>query len=216
MCHKTNHIPAAPGPCMFQLRDKRSYSMMSRLFGGLIRLGFLTPCNPPSLYLRRGNMDNNVIRAPPDIITLYAIGGITQALFIGGLVTLGVTCLVLLSRKSQEDTAQRGFWRMYIVLLIFVNLGFLSTSFLLLRKLIYSGAGVLENQLCNGGMVLIASFTDGVLVSVNLLVTATLPDMLFVEGMAMLHGTESFRTWSLAITECLLDPPFMSVGHNYG
>ncbi|KAF9442324.1 hypothetical protein P691DRAFT_811029, partial [Macrolepiota fuliginosa MF-IS2] len=52
----------------------------------------------------------------------------------------------------------------YIVLLIFVNLGFLSVCFLLLHKLIYSGAGTLENNICNGGMVLIASLTDGVLV----------------------------------------------------
>ncbi|KAF9442320.1 hypothetical protein P691DRAFT_811031 [Macrolepiota fuliginosa MF-IS2] len=109
-------------------------------------------------------MDNNMIQVPPGTITLHAIGSITQALFIGGLITLGVTCLVLLSRKSQEDTAQRGFWRMYIVLLIFVNLGFLAVSFLLLHKLIYSGARTLENQLCNGGMVLIAGLTDGVLV----------------------------------------------------
>ncbi|KAF9442969.1 hypothetical protein P691DRAFT_809686 [Macrolepiota fuliginosa MF-IS2] len=106
----------------------------------------------------------NTVQVPPGTITLYAIGSIFQALFIGGLVTLGMTCFVLFSRKSQGDTAQRNFWRAYIILLIFINLGFLSVTFLFLRKLIYSSGGQLEGQLCDGSVILIASLTDGVLV----------------------------------------------------
>lgn len=121
----------------------------------------------------------------PHIITAFAIGEVIQALFIGGLLVLGVTCLFLLSQQNHESTTQWRLWQVYITVLMLANLGFLGTSFLWLNYLIKSittrliGERQTSTILSFAGAILIASLTDGVLVSMNLLRA----------GIPLMHGS---------------------------
>jgi cytochrome bd-type quinol oxidase subunit 2 len=53
-----------------------------------------------------------------------SIGPFLGALFSGGLVALGVMCMILLSSKGQGRTKQRRITQIYVVLVVTIVLGY--------------------------------------------------------------------------------------------
>lgn len=58
-----------------------------------------------------------------------AVEILLMALFDGGLVVMGITCISLLTNGGRK-IAHRRFWRAFVAVLIFLNISFLLESFL--------------------------------------------------------------------------------------
>lgn len=60
---------------------------------------------------------------------IMAVEILLIALFDGGLIVMGITCISLLTNASRK-TPYRKFWRAYVSVLIFLNISFLLEVFL--------------------------------------------------------------------------------------
>ncbi|KAF9443914.1 hypothetical protein P691DRAFT_839738 [Macrolepiota fuliginosa MF-IS2] len=110
-------------------------------------------------------MDNSTTWTSLDTLTIYGIVEVVQALFIGGLVNLGVISILLLSRKPRKGRIQQNFWRVYIAALMLLNLGFLVICFLFANCAARFPKNI-DRRILNlnaGGLVLIATLADGVI-----------------------------------------------------
>lgn len=104
----------------------------------------------------------------PNTIIEQVVSMTIHALFIGALLTLGVACIILLSSRNQRNAKKRMLWGAYIVVLLFLNTGFLTQSLLLfISQFVWNKAtaAVFNTTFCGTGIVLVAGLTDGVLVS---------------------------------------------------
>lgn len=128
-------------------------------------------------------LDKNAGTPPPGLQMVLAIGIVFLALFNGGLITMGVTCISLLSPKECNSTKRRMFWRAYIVVLLILNIGFLTATFILsYRWIIYHSRPTKEENTSKAlsffadlTALLILCLTDGFLVSVQLVCLYTTP-----------------------------------------
>lgn len=142
--------------------------------------------NTDSLYRRQlRQITNDTANMPtlkptppipvPSSVSSQLIGVIEvlfMALFDGGLVVMGITCIFLLTSTACKLTAHRKFWQAYIAVLMFLNVSALLETFLQT----FSWAIYNSNPKKHGEMtfitlymsaltaVLMVVFTDGVLV----------------------------------------------------
>ncbi|KAF5357066.1 hypothetical protein D9756_006522 [Leucocoprinus leucothites] len=118
--------------------------------------------------------DSLLYTLPPSELTQLTVGLVTQAVVNGGLLALGTTCILLLSRPSQKDfdgpNPQRAtFWKCFILTLLVMNIFYLIGASIFFIEALYgkpeSVALYIMLQLC---LVSIVSLTDGVMVSSSL------------------------------------------------
>ncbi|KAF9441587.1 hypothetical protein P691DRAFT_553348 [Macrolepiota fuliginosa MF-IS2] len=102
------------------------------------------------------------------------LGFLIAAMFSGGLITLGITCIFLLSSEGVGVVSGRRFWQAYIIVLLLTNIGYQAVYFLektynVMYRLDPKKQQVLRTLTIIGevGPVLIGSMTDGVFVSVH-------------------------------------------------
>lgn len=113
--------------------------------------------------------DSLLYTLPPSELTQLTVGLVTQAVVNGGLLALGTTCILLLSRPSQKDfdgpNPQRAtFWKCFILTLLVMNIFYLIGASIFFIEALYgkpeSVALYIMLQLC---LVSIVSLTDGVM-----------------------------------------------------
>lgn len=108
---------------------------------------------------------------------VLSIGIVIVALLDGALLTLGIVCFVILSPKDRLPSPQQKYLRVYLAVLLFINLGYEAAFFVwnnlpailisspVSRQLRISNALVFVGKLTP---VAIVGLTDGLLVSILL------------------------------------------------
>lgn len=116
-------------------------------------------------------VSNDISLSPSTIwnLTRLPIGMVIQAFINGGLVSLGVISILLLSGKPGnyhcKNHKENAFWKWFIGVLLGMNIIFLTLYCIAFTTTLRGGtpSGILTTLL-DGSIVLIVCLTDGVLV----------------------------------------------------
>jgi hypothetical protein len=148
---------------------------------------------------------------------MWTIGNITAAMFTGGLITSGITCISFLSKRNGMRDQNR-YLQAYVVALILMVLTFdivsifLSYEFPILcfysfQQIVYAD-GILGILFVLFG-VAVSALTDGILVSVFLseyirfeLFKMTVA---FLSGLALFYGPKGTGEGIEVVGKCILD-----------